>query len=187
MPNDKNKIVSFYQKNKRMPSFAEVATLYDFKSRNAATKLIHKLVEQGFISKDETGRLLPGKLFYEIRILGSIKAGFPSPAEEELQDTMSLNDYLIEKKEATYLLEVDGDSMIDAHIAEGDMVIAERTSQAKDGQIVIAEIDGEFTMKYFRKKGNKVWLEAANKKYPPLHPTQELKIAAIVKGVIRKY
>lgn len=123
----------------------------------------------------------------EMKLLGSIRAGFPSPAEEELQDTMSLEEYLIERKEATYLLHVDGDSMIDAHICEGDIVIAERTTSAKDGQIVVAEIDGEFTMKYFRKKGGKVWLEPANKKYEPIFPTEELKIAAVVKGVIRKY
>jgi SOS regulatory protein LexA len=123
----------------------------------------------------------------ELKVLGSISAGFPSPAEEELQDTMSLEDYLIERKEATYLLHVDGDSMIDAHICEGDIVIAERTTQAKDGQIVIAEVDGEFTMKYFRRKGGKVWLEPANNAYKPIFPDQELKIAAVVKGVIRKY
>lgn len=123
----------------------------------------------------------------ELKIAGSIKAGFPSPAEEELEDTMSLEEYLIERKEATYLLHVDGNSMIDAHICEGDIIIAERTTSAKDGQIIIAEIDGEFAMKYFRKQGNKVWLESANKAYKPIVPTQELKIVAIVKGVIRKY
>jgi repressor LexA len=122
-----------------------------------------------------------------LKIPGLIQAGFPSPAEEELEDTMSLEEYLIERKEATYLLHVDGDSMIDAHICEGDIVIAERTTNAKDGQIVIAEIDGEFTMKYFRKKGDTVWLEPANKAYEPFFPEQELKITAIVKGVIRKY
>jgi repressor LexA len=170
-----------------MPSFGEVAALFQYKSKNAASKLITKCVEEGFLSKDSTGRLIPGSLFHDIPILGSVKAGFPSPAEEELQNTLSLNDYLIEKKEATYLLEVDGDSMIDAHITEGDMVIAERATDAKDGQIVIAEVDGEFTMKYLRKSGGKIWLEAANKHYKPIYPETDLKITAIVKGIIRKY
>jgi repressor LexA len=67
------------------------------------------------------------------------------------------------------------------------MVIAERTNRAKDGQIVIAQIDGEHTMKYFRQSGAKVWLEPANKKYKPLHPKEELIITAVVKGVVRKY
>jgi repressor LexA len=100
---------------------------------------------------------------------------------------MNLDEFLIEKRESTYILEVDGDSMIDAHITHGDLVIAERNTKAKNGQIVIAEIDGEWTIKFFRQEGNKVWLEPANKKYKPIYPSCELKISAIVKGVIRKY
>jgi len=77
--------------------------------------------------------------------------------------------------------------MIDAHIEKGDMVLVERANQAKDGQIVIAEVDGEFTMKYFRKDGAKVWLEPANKNYKPIYPEHSLNINAVLKAVIRKY
>ena len=94
---------------------------------------------------------------------------------------------LIKNKPLTYMLEVDGDSMIDAHIEKGDMVLVEKRATAKDGEIVIAEVDGEFTMKYFREKGNKRWLEPANKKYKPIYPERSLNINAIVKAVIRKY
>ena len=85
------------------------------------------------------------------------------------------------------MLEVDGDSMIDAHIEKGDMVLVERATVAKDGQIVIAEVDGEFTMKYFRKKGDKAWLEPANKNYQSIYPEHSLNINAVLKAVIRKY
>ena len=85
------------------------------------------------------------------------------------------------------MLEVDGDSMIDAHIEKGDMVLVEKTNVAKDGEIVIAEVDGEFTMKYFRKDGPKVWLEPANKNYKPIYPTQSLNVVAVLKAVVRKY
>jgi repressor LexA len=77
--------------------------------------------------------------------------------------------------------------MIDAHIADGDMVLVEKTDRAQDGDIVIANVDGEFTMKYFKKDGNKVWLEPANKDFKPIHPKQYLHINAVVKAVIRKY
>jgi repressor LexA len=107
--------------------------------------------------------------------------------EEEMTDTINLDDFLIDKKEFTYMLEVDGDSMIDAHIEKGDMVLVEKTNQARDGQIVIAEVDGEFTMKYFKKNGNKVWLEPANKNYKSIYPEHSLNINAVVKAVIRKY
>ena len=85
------------------------------------------------------------------------------------------------------MLEVDGDSMIDAHIEKGDMVLVEKRNQARDGEIVIAEVDGEFTLKYFRKVGDKVWLEPANKNYKPIYPEHSLNINAVLKAVIRKY
>ena len=85
------------------------------------------------------------------------------------------------------MLEVKGDSMIDAGIQEGDLVIAERGREPKPGNIVIAEVDGGWTMKYYRKKGSEVYLEPANKNYPLIYPKENMKIAAVVKGVIRKY
>jgi len=117
-------------------------------------------------------------------VLGTVEAGFPSPAEEELGDTMNLDEFLIRNKETTYMLKVTGDSMIEAGLLPGDLVLVERRSDAKDGDIVIAQIDQGWTMKYLRKRGRKCWLEAANKKYHPIHPTQELKIAAIGGGVL---
>lgn len=185
--NYKNKLLDFYRRNKRMPVYREMLSLFGFQSKNAVHKLVSKLVELGVVEKDKSGKLLPKNIFGETPLLGHVTAGFPVDAEEEKLDSMSLDDFLIEKKEATYLLEVDGDSMIDAHIADGDLVVAERTNKAKNGDIVIAEIDGEWTMKYFREKGGRVWLEPANKKYKPIYPTQGLTIAAIVKGVVRKF
>lgn len=185
--NYKDKIFDFYSSNKRMPSYAEIMRLVGFKSKNAVYKLVNRLVEEGAILKDKTGRLLPSRMFGEVPLLGLVEAGFPSVAEETPLDTLSLDEYLIEKKEKTYLLEVKGDSMIDAGIQEGDYVLAEKGKEAKPGDIVIAEVDGGWTMKYFRKKGNTVFLEPANKNYKPIYPEQDLHIAAVVRGVVRKY
>jgi repressor LexA len=123
----------------------------------------------------------------EIRLLGLVEAGFPAAAEESELDTMSIDEYLIKNRDATYMLKVKGDSMKDAGIVEGDMVIVERTQSPKVGQIVIADVDGEWTMKYLRKKGGEFYLEAANDKYPDIHAEGELQIAAVVRGVVRKY
>lgn len=182
----KNKILSFYESHKRMPTYAEIAKLVGFKSKNAVAKLVEKLVDAGIVRKSGNGSLIPTSLFHELPLLGSVKAGLPSAAEE-VRDTVSIEDLVIDKKDSTYVLEVDGDSMIDAHIADGDLVVVERTSRVKDGDIVIAEVDGEWTMKYYRDRGGKVWLEPANKKYAPIYPTEELRIGAKVKAVIRKY
>ncbi|KKR79677.1 MAG: LexA repressor [Candidatus Nomurabacteria bacterium GW2011_GWA2_40_9] len=181
------KIQSFYSRNKRMPTYSEMMKLFNFKSKNAVARVIEKLVDAGMVAKDHLGRLIPTQAFGDIPMLGLVTAGLPASVEEELVDTINLEDLLIGKKELTYMLEVDGDSMIDAHIQKGDTVIVEKTNFAKDGDIVIAEIDGEFTMKYLRKKGEKAWLEPANKNYKPIYPTHSLNVVAKLKAVIRKY
>lgn len=183
----KNKISEFYHSTKRMPTYSEMMKLFGFKSKNAVARVVGKMIDAGLVAKDSLGRLVPDRVLGEVPILGTVKAGFPSLAEETLLDSVSLEDLLISKKGETYMLEVDGDSMIDAHIEKGDLVIAERSDKAKEGDIVIAEVDGEFTMKYFRMKNGKPWLEAANKNYEPIYPEYDLKICAVVRGVIRKY
>lgn len=185
------KLETFYQENKRMPSYSEMLKLFDFKSKNAVFRVVEKLIEAGLVAKDHLGRLIPTEIFSEnttnVPMLGFVTAGFPATVEEELADTVNLDEMLIKNKPITYMLEVDGDSMIDAHIEKGDMVLVEKRMTAKDGEIVIAEVDGEFTMKYFREKGNKRWLEPANKNYQPIYPEHSLNINAVLKAVIRKY
>ncbi|HEY4503371.1 MAG TPA: transcriptional repressor LexA [Candidatus Paceibacterota bacterium] len=185
------KIESFYLQNKRMPTYSEMMKLFDFKSKNAIYKIVGKMVEAGIVAKDHLGRLVPNDSFAEsltsVPMLGLVTAGLPATVEEELADTVNLDNLLVKNKALTYMLEVDGDSMIDAHIEKGDMVLVERANNAKDGEIVIAEVDGEYTMKYFKKSGNKVWLEPANKNYQPIYPEHSLNVIAVLKAVIRKY
>lgn len=186
MDTTKEQLIRFYEDHKRMPSYSEMMKLFGYKSKNAVYRLVAKLVAAGVVAQDKLGRLIPSETFGEIPMLGSVKAGFPALAEEQTE-TINLETMLIKHKESTYLFEVDGDSMIDAHIADGDMVLAERTTVAKDKDIVIANVDGEFTMKYFRKDGTKVWLEPANKNFKNIYPQESLSIVALVKAVIRKY
>lgn len=188
MYNDyKLKLIHFYNNAKRMPTYSEMLKLFGFKSKNAVAKLVDKFIEEGIVVKDHLGRLIADSSWSSIPMLGSVKAGFPADVAEELKDTINIEEYLINRKENSYMLTVDGDSMIDAHIANGDMVLVEKTNVAKDGQIVIADVDGEFTMKYFKKLGDKVWLEPANKDFKSIHPKMYLNIIAVVKAVIRKY
>jgi SOS regulatory protein LexA len=183
----KQKIQAFYNRHKRMPGYKELMDITGFKSKNAVYKLINKLVEMGVVNKDAQGRITFAKALDEIPMLGLVEAGFPTIAEESELDTLDINTYIVEDRQSSYLLEVKGDSMIDEGIKEGDLVVAEKRSTAKEGDIVIAEVDGGWTMKYYRKKGDRVYLEPANKKYKPIYPEYDLKIAAVVKGVIRKY
>lgn len=180
-------IAKFYREHRRMPTYAEMMRLMKFKSKNSVFKLLKKLEAKGAVERDSRGFLIPKKLFGEVKVLGTVEAGFPSPAEEELVDTMTLDEWLITNKEATYMLKVKGDSMIDAGIMEGDMVLLDRSLTPKNGNIVVAEVDGAWTMKYLKKEGSKVALIPANKRYKPIVPKQELRIAAVVTAVIRKY
>ena len=180
-------ISGFYFQKGRMPSFSEIAALAGFRSKNAAYKLINKLEKMKVLQRDPKGRLIAGSIAAPVKILGTVEAGFPSPAEEELADNLSLDDLLIHNREATFLLKVSGDSMSNAGILPGDMVLVDKGEVPKSGDIVIAEVDGEWTMKYLRKRGENVMLLPANPKYQPIKPKRELKIAGVVTAVVRKY
>lgn len=178
----------FHRETRRLPSYSEMLSLFGYRSKNAVYGVVNKLEEAGYLRRDGTGKItLTERLAGSIKLLGQVQAGFPSPAEEELVDVLSLDEYLVRRPEATYMLTVSGDSMIDAGIHPGDLVLVERGGTPRSGDIVIAQVDGEWTLKYFRKQGRSVRLEPANKKYEAIEPKQSLVIGGIVKAVVRKY
>ena len=175
-----------------MPCYSEIMTLLGFKSKNAVFKLVNKMIDDGIIEKDSSGKISPRHIFGEVSLLGVVEAGIPTSTEEEILDTMSLDEWLLggSNSSSTYMLEVKGDSMIEAHIEEGDYVLVERVDgnrSIKDGEIVVAEVDGGWTLKYLKHdKYGKIYLQPANKKYSNIYPEYDLQIAAVVKAVIRK-
>jgi len=182
------KIKSFYHSQRRLPSFSEIQNLLGYQSKGGVSHLVSHLIRMNVLAKDRAGKLIPTPaLDGGIKLLGTVQAGWPSPAEEELVDVLSLDEFLIAKPDASYLVKVTGDSMIDAGIMPNDLVIVERGRAAKHGDIVVAQVDGEWTMKYFEKQNGKVILKAANKKYPPIQPKQELVVAGVVIANVRKY
>jgi SOS regulatory protein LexA len=187
MEQAKSQIIRFFESYKRMPSYSEATKIFKVASKDSSYKIVQKLIDTGVLKKDKAGKLIPGENLFGIKVLGLVEAGFATPAEENLLDTVTLDDYVIRRKEASFMLRVKGDSMIDAGIREGDMVVVERGTEAKPGQIVVAEVDGAWTMKYLRKEGKSFYLEAANKKYKPIYPKHDLKIAAVVRAVVRRY
>jgi len=180
-------IASFFRENRRMPSYTEMIALLNVKSKSVVHFWIEKLISYGLITKDQKGHLCLTSSPSAIPVLGSIRAGFPSPAEEAFCDVISMDEYLVTKPESSFLLHVSGDSMNGAGILEGDLVIVEKGREPKSGDIVIADVDGEWTMKYFREQDGEVALESANPKYPTIRPRQELKIGGVVTAAIRKY
>jgi repressor LexA len=180
-------IASFYREKRRMPTYSEMLDLLGVKSKSVVHYWVNKLIDQGVLEKDAGGFLKPLRSHIGLPMVGEVAAGFPSPAEEELRDVISFDEYLITKPNASFLLKVSGDSMTGAGIMEDDLVIVEKGREPKNGDIVLAEVDGDWTMKYFRKRGKEVILEAANPKYPLIRPKTELRLGGVITAVIRKY
>lgn len=103
--------------------------------------------------------------------MGKVAAGFPSPAEDYVEGSLDLNTYLIKHPSATFFVRVTGDSMIGAGIHPDDLLIVDRALEPVDRKVVIAVVDGNLTVKRFRLRGGRVFLEAENDAYPP----QEMK------------
>ncbi|MEW5786455.1 MAG: translesion error-prone DNA polymerase V autoproteolytic subunit [Pseudomonadota bacterium] len=117
-----------------------------------------------------------------------VPAGFPSPAEDYAQGRLDLNDYLVEHEAATFYVRVKGQSMVGAGILDGDVIAVDRALEPRHGDIVLAVIDGELTVKELHREGGVVRLLPRNPDFPPIEPRpgQELTIWGVVKGVVRK-
>lgn len=117
-----------------------------------------------------------------------VRAGFPSPADDYVEAWLDLNEHLVEHKEATFFVQATGDSMIGAGIQEGSLLVVDRALEAKHGDIVIAVIDGELTVKRLEKRRGKIRLVAENPDYEPIEfkEGQELTIWGVVTSVIQR-
>jgi DNA polymerase V len=118
-----------------------------------------------------------------------IAAGFPSPADDHLEDSLDLNTHLVQHPAATFFVRVQGDSMTGAGIHHGDLLVIDRALEPKSGSVVVAVINGELTVKRLRLEGEAVWLMPENPKYPPLQIREgmELVIWGVVAHSVRSH
>ena len=157
-------------------------------SRVKAVKnfLLHQMTSnvESFIMPAEQARVNPITLFSH-----KVPAGFPSPADDHAEKRLDLNEYLIDQSEATFFVRIKGDSMIDAGILDNDIVIVDRSKSAAINDIVLASIDGEFTVKVLAKNSEGPYLMPANKEYKPIHikSDSEFEICGVVTGSVRKF
>ncbi|MBU0625157.1 hypothetical protein KKF05_02335 [Patescibacteria group bacterium] len=170
-----------------MPSYAELAGLFGFASKNAAKYRVDKWVEAGVLIKDSVGKILPGESFHPLRVLGSVETGPPSATEEEQANTASLDEWLIGKKEVSLMLHAADNSMIQAGICPGDRIILARQRTPKSGDIVMVEIEQRWTLRYYEQQKTQIILKPANARFKSIRSSKELKIAGVVTAVIRKY
>lgn len=187
----------------RSPTLREMREHFKVSSDNSILKHLKALEVKGYIHKDDTPRgigLLDSvkeKLSKDVRqvpVLGAIPAGGPVLSEEYVEKWINVEDGLVKDLKNSFILRVTGESMIDAGIYEGDLVIASSKLEPRNGDIVVALIDGGNTLKRFVKKGGSAYLAAENSKYidpvtggPAILPVAELVVQGVVTGLIRTY
>ncbi len=117
-----------------------------------------------------------------------VSAGFPSPADDYIEQRLDLNRFLIKNPAATFMARVSGDSMVGVGIHDGDMIVVDRSLDPQDGQIVIAVLDGELTVKRLRQHYHRIVLQAENPNYPDLEISEEraFQVWGVVTSVIRR-
>ncbi|GIU21067.1 MULTISPECIES: transcriptional repressor LexA [unclassified Shewanella] len=176
------------------PTRAEIARRLGFKSANAAEEHLKALAKKGCIE------IMPGtsrgiKLTQEsteetdlgLPLIGQVAAGEPILAQEHVEQHYQVDPAMF-RPSADFLLRVRGDSMKNIGILEGDLLAVHKIEQARNGQIVVARVEDDVTVKRFEKKGNKVFLHAENEDYSPIEvdlANQSLSIEGLAVGVIR--
>jgi repressor LexA len=177
------------------PTRAEIAQALGFKSPNAAEEHLKALARKGAIEMTpgaSRGIRIPGSEAAadedSLPIIGRVAAGAPILAEQNVEESCKINPAFFHPR-ADYLLRVQGMSMKDIGILDGDLLAVHTAREARNGQVVVARLDDEVTVKRFKRQGNKVWLIAENPDFAPIEvdlEQQNLVIEGLSVGVIRR-
>jgi len=181
------KLRTYWKRRQMFPSMGKLTGVLGLSSTSSVFELIRRLTEAGYLERVE-GRIAPSRRFFARPLMGRVRAGQPEPASQEAPEVLTIDDYLIDDPNRTALVTVRGDSMNDAGLLDGDLVVVETNAATKPGDIVVAVVDGEMTVKTLRldRKGQ-FFLEAANQAYPPIRPQGTLEIIGVVIGSFRRF
>lgn len=169
-----------------LPSFDIIAKKFGFKHKNSVWQYFNKFKEADLIYEKNNRFYIKKENLGAILFTSSVRAGFATVAEDSVEKRISLDESFHINNPSTFVFTVAGDSMVDLGIFEGDKVVVRKTSEAKDGDIVLAFVDGGYTLKTYRKKDGEVWLQPANPEYPIIKPKEQLTIFGVAQGVVRK-
>ncbi|ALV07722.1 transcriptional repressor LexA [Roseateles depolymerans] len=173
-----------WKAHKSFPSLANLAGQLGMSSTGSVFEMVARLEDAGYLTRRD-GRVAPGRRFFAYPVLGTVRAGGPQPASDEELDFLSVEELLIREPNKTAMCHVRGDSMRDAGLLDGDVVIVETQSIVEPGDIVVAAVDGQLTVKYLRRDGGSYFLEPANPSYEPIYPQSSLDIVGLVTGSVR--
>lgn len=179
-------IQDYYASHRAMPSFGALAKLVGISVSTVADG-VAKLKAMGFLRASETGRLQPGARFFERQLLGPVQAGQPAAAPELQSEGLLIDEYLIDAPTRTFLLTVRGESMRDAGLLPGDTVVVKRGAIPAMGDIVVAMLSGECTVKQLALKNGALCLRARNSEFSDIYPADDFEIVGVVVGQFRRY
>ena len=191
-------VLHFIQREQRekgvTPSTREIQSHFRFASQTSVMQYIAALEKKGFLQRHAgKARALITPIqkvrIHDVPIYGQIPAGMATLTEQDIEGHVSLDHHSanVSKSHGTFALRVRGDSMIGAHILDGDIVILEQSKEVHNGDIVAALIDGETTLKRYLLDRGRPYLKAENPRYPNLIPARELKIQGVMVSLVRKH
>ncbi|MFO1305705.1 MAG: LexA family transcriptional regulator [Burkholderiales bacterium] len=190
MANDRSYLSSlqdYYARHRALPSYASIGGLLGLRSKSSVAALVARLKLAGFLESTPDRRLAPTKRFFARPLADApVRAGLPEAVEDAESEALTIDDYLIERPSSTVLIRVKGDSMMDAGIFDGDLVVVEKRPSAHKGEIVVAIVDNQFTLKRLDVENGKFILRAENKAYAPIRPEGALEIFGVMVGLVRK-
>lgn len=193
------KFIEAYQwEHGASPTLREMREHFEVSSDNGILKHLKGLEEKGYLHKDDTPRGIKlldtikqkmemAEQIVSVPLVGTIPAGGPVLAQESILGTFEVGKGLMRMENGAFLLRVTGNSMIGAGIYERDMVLVAPKRKARTGDVVVALVDGESTVKRYVEQNGKKFLKAENPEYEDIHPEQELEIQGVVVGLIRNY
>jgi repressor LexA len=166
---------------------AKLCEVVGLSSTASVFDLVTRLKDEGFVQRVE-GRIAPTKRFFARPLLGKVQAGLPQPVQDDDFEVLTIDDYLVPEPNRTFLARVKGDSMRDASLVDGDMVVVQKNCATKLGDIVVAVVDGKVTVKYLRQQPDgRFYLQPANPTFADILPEGELEILGVVVGAFRAY
>jgi SOS-response transcriptional repressor LexA len=190
MANDRSYLEAlqdYYARHRALPSYATIGNLLGLRSKSSVAALVARFKLAGILQSTPDRRLAPTRRFFERPLADvPVHAGLPSAIDDAPADALTIDDYLIERPSQTVLVRVKGDSMIDAGIFDGDLAVVEKRSAARRGDIVIAIVDNQFTLKRLDLERGRFILRPENKAYPVIRPEGTLEIFGVMVGLVRK-
>jgi SOS regulatory protein LexA len=178
---------TYWKRNQAFPSMAKLCNVVGLSSTSSVFALVKRLVDAGFLERVE-GRIAPTRQFFGRPVIGAVRAGLPQPEGQEPPELLTIDDYLVEDPNRTVLCRVRGESMRDAGLLDGDLVVVQKNRPIRPGDIVVAVVDGEMTVKTLRlDDSGTFYLEAAHPDFQPIRPRGALEIVGVVTGAVRKF